>query len=96
MALEMRTAIEALTRNGACSAMTLGSGSALRMDLQRWGPSDSRVGGIMPQSGQAKQQHSTPSDIEHKTSESQSEDCSAGPPNRRVAAKLAARKLHSQ
>jgi hypothetical protein len=46
----------------------------------------------------AKQQHSNPpGDIERKTSEGQSEGCSADPrTGRRVAAKLAARELHSQ
>ena len=45
----------------------------------------------------AKQQHSTPSDIERKTSEGQSEGRSADPrTGRRMAAKLAARELHSQ
>ena len=45
----------------------------------------------------AKQQHSTPGDMERKTSEDQSEGCSADPrTGRRVAAKLAARELHSQ
>ena len=42
----------------------------------------------------AKQQHTT---MERKTSEGQSEDCSADPrTGRRVAAKRAARELHSQ
>ena len=45
----------------------------------------------------AKQQHSTPGDTERKTSEGQSEGCSADPrTGRRVAAKRAARELHSQ
>ena len=45
----------------------------------------------------AKQQHSTPGDMERKTSEGQTEGCSADPrTGRRVAAKLAARELHSQ
>jgi hypothetical protein len=45
----------------------------------------------------AKQQHSTRGDMERKTSEGQSEGCSADPQtDRRVAAKLAARELHSQ
>jgi hypothetical protein len=44
-----------------------------------------------------QQQHSTPSDIERKPSEGQSEGCSADPrTGRRVPAKLAARELHSQ
>jgi hypothetical protein len=45
----------------------------------------------------AKQQQSTPGDIERKSSGSQTEDCSADPPpGGRVAAKVAARELHSQ
>jgi hypothetical protein len=45
----------------------------------------------------AKHQHSTRGDMERKTSEGQSEGCSADPrTGRRVAAKLAARELHSQ
>jgi hypothetical protein len=45
----------------------------------------------------AKQQCSTLGDIERKTRDGQSEDCSADSrTGRRVAAKLAARELHSQ
>jgi hypothetical protein len=45
----------------------------------------------------AKQQHSTRCDMERKTTEGQSEGCSADPrTGRGVAAKLAARELHSQ
>ena len=45
----------------------------------------------------AKQQRSTPGDMERKTSQGQSKGCSADPrTGRRVAAKLAARELHSR
>jgi hypothetical protein len=45
----------------------------------------------------AKQQHSTPVDMERKTSGGQSEGCSADPrTGRHVAAKPAARELRSQ
>jgi hypothetical protein len=45
----------------------------------------------------AKQQHSTPRDMERKTNEGQSEGCSVDPrTGRRAVAKLAARELHSQ
>ena len=45
----------------------------------------------------AKQQHSTPGDMERKTSEGQTEGCSADPrTGGRVTAKLPARELHSQ